>query len=1216
MQSNIITFGTLNVRTLGQLVEESEIKVSGVVDKLPFVVEECRRVNLEIVCLQEVRRVGKGCIERDGYTLYYSGHNTIRKEGVGILINTLLVKDVKKVGYVSSRVIWVYGCFGGMPCVIFSIYAPTNVYSTENKEQFYDELDTSLKSIPIQYRKNVIIMGDFNARIGVKSNINDAWDSARGEFGCAEDTLNENGELMLEFCVRNRLVVVNSKYRKKCYGTWKHPRSKIMHLLDYCLVAKCCFPQVVDCGVDKNIDIESDHELVKLTFRRDVKTNSNNTHEFRSKIAKSKPDFSLLLHDENLRQSLGEKMDECIIKLREEGDLSDESWFEEIAKVCVDCVPAKVKGDVQVQDWFDINRVDILAMLDNRRMLKKRRGYNKVCSDEYRESKKCVRRELRSMQSLFWKSVADDIQEKADRNDTQGYYQALKVVFGGKSGRDSNVRMKSADGVGYASCNEDRWTEHFQDLLNQKRVVGLDIDIDMFLPVQEEVIWELDEVFSERDVYEAFACMKNGKAAGKDGVTVECFNFAESELLLPEITKLWNKWLASGLIPDVCRDVIVSILFKKGDTEVCDNYRGLSLIAHHGKALERAIQNRLDSYVESVTRMWVPESQCGFRVLRSTIDVMFVSRLISSLAVERGVPLFKCFVDLKKAYDKVDRDVLWRVLERRGFPPRFLRLIQGLLIGSTAKVRINGKLSEEFKLERGLKQGSVFSPLLFNLFFGAIVQEVCRRLNREGLRLKMRLNGNIFNLSQYDSIRNCIDVMLTELLFADDAELVAESEIDLQRMVDVFAEVCDAFGQEISIKKTEVLVVSRSNNVVVPNITIKGEVLKVVSNFKYVGGIENSIGTMTDEMKTRRGRMGAAYSSLAVRVFDNKNVRVTSRLDLFNAVVITNGLYGCATWIVSRAELDKLESQQFRLLRRMFGFNKKDWVSYADLIARIRSLGSVFCPIEGRVRFRRLQYLGHVERMGDHRLPKQALHSTLIAGSRRRGGQYLSHRACVKEDLKLFGIDEKEWQVLCLDRFEWRKSLDKGLKTFITEWENRRENSRLSRKQREAEIAGADNAVIRPKKLRSPICFSVEEFSAIEEAEKAGKICLGRGHDQQLGKRKGNVKSVAVSRTSRLLSAVKKLEKAEGRNANLCGVCYSDDGQMVSCDMCYQWFHYACVEYEDNRNYNFLCNSCGNERTKKRTGIKKGCFEELCRFCYNWFPTNKLCSCLDNSILS
>jgi len=113
--------------------------------------------------------------------------------------------------------------------------------------------------------------------------------------------------------------------------------------------------------------------------------------------------------------------------------------------------------------------------------------------------------------------------------------------------------------------------------------------------------------------------------------------------------------------------------------------------------------------------------------------------------------MYKCFLDLTKAYYKVERNILWTVLERRGVPEKLLTLLKGLLVGAVARVRDNGKYSVQFVLEMGLKQGSVISPLLFNIFFGAIMQEVIRRLKLMGvsrITLKFKIGSNIFDLNE------------------------------------------------------------------------------------------------------------------------------------------------------------------------------------------------------------------------------------------------------------------------------------------------------------------------------------------------------------------------------------------------------------------------------------------------------------------------------------
>jgi hypothetical protein len=139
------------------------------------------------------------------------------------------------------------------------------------------------------------------------------------------------------------------------------------------------------------------------------------------------------------------------------------------------------------------------------------------------------------------------------------------------------------------------------------------------------------------------------------------------------------------------KDVIVVYLFKKGVKTDCNNYRTLSLINHVGKILEKLINKRLNGHAECTDLL--PESQNGFRVDRGTTDAMLVSRVATSLCKEMGMSLIKCFVDLTKAYDRVNRDVLWLVLARAGVPRKLIALIKAMHVGAKAYVRIDGVLA-------------------------------------------------------------------------------------------------------------------------------------------------------------------------------------------------------------------------------------------------------------------------------------------------------------------------------------------------------------------------------------------------------------------------------------------------------------------------------------------------------------------------------------------
>ena len=111
---------------------------------------------------------------------------------------------------------------------------------------------------------------------------------------------------------------------------------------------------------------------------------------------------------------------------------------------------------------------------------------------------------------------------------------------------------------------------------------------------------------------------------------------------------------------------------------------------------------------------------------------MFAVRRLQGLGRKARAPLFLCFIDLQKAYDSVDRTLLWQVLARFGTPPQMIDVIRQLHDGMRASVRSDdGRCSEWFEVAQGLRQGCVLSPLLFNVFFAAILRIVLERFSKD-----------------------------------------------------------------------------------------------------------------------------------------------------------------------------------------------------------------------------------------------------------------------------------------------------------------------------------------------------------------------------------------------------------------------------------------------------------------------------------------------------
>ena len=187
-------------------------------------------------------------------------------------------------------------------------------------------------------------------------------------------------------------------------------------------------------------------------------------------------------------------------------------------------------------------------------------------------------------------------------------------------------------------------------------------------------------------------------------------------------------------MPQQWKYVIIMVLHKNKDRTECDHYRDISLVAHAGKILLKIIARRLSEYCERVGIL--PEEQSAFRLNRSTTDIMFVIRRLQELARKKRIPLYVCFIDLTKAYDSVDRTLLWTVLARFGLPQIMISVIRQFHDGMRVCVRLDDRVcSRWFAVEQGLRQGYVLAPLLFNIFFAAVINLASTRFKADkGIR--------------------------------------------------------------------------------------------------------------------------------------------------------------------------------------------------------------------------------------------------------------------------------------------------------------------------------------------------------------------------------------------------------------------------------------------------------------------------------------------------
>lgn len=198
-------------------------------------------------------------------------------------------------------------------------------------------------------------------------------------------------------------------------------------------------------------------------------------------------------------------------------------------------------------------------------------------------------------------------------------YQGLKQTLGPPVKKSTPLRSATGEILTNLDDQLNRWVEHYSSLYAEP-VTASEAAIISAVP-QLPIMLELDNIFTLNEVKKTISLLKNSKAPGVDGLPPEIF-LSGGNTLAVELHHLFSICWNEGSIPDELRNANIVTLYKnKGDLCDCNNYRGLALLSQPGKVLARLILPR----IQVITNRILPESQCGFRPGRSTIDMIFFS---------------------------------------------------------------------------------------------------------------------------------------------------------------------------------------------------------------------------------------------------------------------------------------------------------------------------------------------------------------------------------------------------------------------------------------------------------------------------------------------------------------------------------------------------------------------------------------------------------------
>ncbi len=425
-----------------------------------------------------------------------------------------------------------------------------------------------------------------------------------------------------------------------------------------------------------------------------------------------------------------------------------------------------------------------------------------VVFDNMKRTRAYFKYTLRMCKTNGQKSQADSLAKKLLSKDSKQFWKEIKKL----KGENTNSLAFTIENISGEKNICDLWKDHYESILNSSKSTTL----------KTKIIDELsdcttpDNPFSFHEIKSAIKGLKNGKACGRDGLQSEHFKYGPDRLC-GLLCMLFNSMILHGYMPVDLLDTFLTPIVKdkRGDLGSKDNYRPIAVTSVLSKILETIVLNRYQYCLVTCC------NQFGFKVGHSTDMCVFTLKHIIDYYQDKSSPVFICYLDASKAFDRLNFWVLFDKLLTRGMPKIIVRLLVFWYTHQNFYVRWGSSLSNAFKSSNGTRQGGVLSPYLFNVYVDD---------------LSVRLNS--LNVGCYIS-NTCVN----HLMYADDSVLIAPSISILQHMIlecQEYAETCDIL---FNVKKTVYMCVKSRNIYMpkVPSLFLNDQLVDLVDSHKYLG---------------------------------------------------------------------------------------------------------------------------------------------------------------------------------------------------------------------------------------------------------------------------------------------------------------------------------------------------------------------------------------------
>ena len=949
-------------------------------------------LSYDVVCVVETFFKNDDNLELNGYKWYGQNRTMLHSRasrgsgGLGFLVK-LDILSYFDCGVIDSDqegvlILQLINKVSQFKICLYAIYLPPErSMRGRNPDSFFEYL---LNKCYMYSDHDInIIMGDFNARVGNKTDFILDVDESLPLRANIDDTVNRHGDSLMEFCIDSKYIIVNGRITPE-KDNYTFVSSRGRSVVDYILTPQSDIHFFTESKVLLVSDIINtfsltppeggtegslpDHSVVCATvyihYEKQTEVIETQVNKVQRYKRQNIPDDFMM--NDDILQATADIVDQ--MERFEQTHQTIDAIYEKICNIYM----AEMNSKLLKSNSHSMSRSktrtpkpwwceELNEMWTERCIYEKSYLNFKGNSHEkrqlqmlYKEKQDLFDKRYRQIKRRYEHEKLSEI-KVLEKSNPRKFWEALKQL-GPKKCQILPEEIMLNDGS--FSTDPDiileEWFKYFRGIFQDSQ---LGFDDELFdLIVDKKCLYEngeadppynfrydmcqeiLNDSISREEIKTLIRRAKCGKAIGIEGIPNEVLKNDSSITILHSFFSLCFE---HGLIPTSWSQVLIKPIPKSQtmDKRNPKMYRGISLISCIGKLYSAFLNQRLTVFCEVLGV--IVEEQNGFRSTRSCLDHIYsLSSIIRNRLVLKK-STFCCFVDISKAFDSVERDCLLYLLQYNGIRGKMYHAIKSILMKQDYAVKVNEKRTNWFDSVVGVRQGDPLSPSLFSLYINDLAVE----LNE--LNLGVQVGDEIVNV----------------LLYADDLVILAESEAGLQQMLNKCSDWCHQWRLNINSDKSKVVHFRNQSS---PRtefcFSCSGKNIEVISQYKYLGIIFQEFMNYDIGAKVLADSASRAFGYIISKFKSFKTIDYYIFTKLFESCLIPIMDYASGVW--GFKDFNSLTVIQNKISRYFLGVHK-----FAPNLGVWGELGWVPANIRRKVEMVRLWC--RLIRMDDIRLTKR-----------------------------------------------------------------------------------------------------------------------------------------------------------------------------------------------------------------------------------------------------